>query len=630
METADGLGNEAQKRDYILHATTLSSGLQRSAMAHQASQIPVYQNSVSESLIDTHRNSIQLNPLDTQSNSVRESAIYNNYKTIARNNGASDEKANTTAFNTISQSYRGGLLSMLDANRYGDASKALEELKPKLTANDYDDVKKSIIRQQDVTSAEATGKSVAADLISRANLKGPSALYMNGVVPTESNGFHYDDKRNEILTGKLPNGQVPETPAYGISQMQLKTAENTANAHGIPWDKKLFMSREGQAYALDLGEKHFGDLYKTYDGDAQKAIAAYHMGEPALNAIIKNANEKGDNWIEHVGDYTKDYIAKVLNKSASSKDSLANQEQVNKSIDEMHPDKTVQWRRDAKQQASIDISVYSAAQKQQYEQAKGNVMDQIRQNNWSWSQVPSTLKNSLSSEDLNPIKNYADNLNNPSVRTNLGVKTEIEAMSKQELAAVNVNDFILDHQGKDLSNDDIESITKKIIGIQKGQPEFDRLATQNDQVTAYARDVLHIWPSNPEDQPTGTQKDLLAKFKMNMDARLEQIANDKKDKLTYQDIDKALSDEAKNFVSVSKPAWKFWGADEQMPYQKALLDPDVMENAYANTPEGKKTFIKDIPEDHRKAIEAVLIKNKQKPTIENVVKQYAAGLSRKN
>ncbi len=143
-----------------------------------------------------------------------------------------------------------------------------------------------------------------------------SAAFHTGViVPIESGGRQFEERSDGkvgALTGRRADGSLPaeHERAYGVSQMQIATAKETAERHGLEWDAGKFQS--DRFYNKQLGELHLGDLMKLYEGDIYKAFAAYHSGQGNVNDAVAAATKAGDpsKWVEYLGPAGRAYVAK--------------------------------------------------------------------------------------------------------------------------------------------------------------------------------------------------------------------------------------------------------------------------------------------------------------------------------
>lgn len=116
------------------------------------------------------------------------------------------------------------------------------------------------------------------------------------------------------LVGRYRDGSTPKPSkrAYGAGQMQVKTAQNTATAHGVPWDENRFYN--DKSYNLGLADKHMRDLTEKY-GDKTLARAAYHSGEPIVDAAIEKYGREG--FAQGLGPEGRNYIKMGQAKSAT-------------------------------------------------------------------------------------------------------------------------------------------------------------------------------------------------------------------------------------------------------------------------------------------------------------------------
>jgi len=121
----------------------------------------------------------------------------------------------------------------------------------------------------------------------------------------QESGGQQKDKNGQTLVGHYRDGSMPAPAqrAYGVAQIQVGTARETAQKHGIPWDENKLMN--DRDYNLRLGDLHQGDLNQYYKGDTVKAKAAYHSGIGNVDRAIR---QHGDNWAQGLGPHGRDYI----------------------------------------------------------------------------------------------------------------------------------------------------------------------------------------------------------------------------------------------------------------------------------------------------------------------------------
>lgn len=108
----------------------------------------------------------------------------------------------------------------------------------------------------------------------------------------------------------LPNGQavVSPTGAKYAAQVQPETARNPG--YGV---------RPAQADTPEeynrVGREYFEAMNKKYDGNREKAVAAYNAGPGRVDHAIKLAEQNGGDWKQYLPAETQQYLAKVNPKA---------------------------------------------------------------------------------------------------------------------------------------------------------------------------------------------------------------------------------------------------------------------------------------------------------------------------
>lgn len=109
--------------------------------------------------------------------------------------------------------------------------------------------------------------------------------------------------------GGMQENHEPGTPdRIGISKLDVETARRVAKEHGIAWSDEAFL--EDRGYNWKLGALYMNRLEAVYGGDRQKAFAAYHAGEKAVNDAIKSAEKGEGSWIYELPASTQDFVQK--------------------------------------------------------------------------------------------------------------------------------------------------------------------------------------------------------------------------------------------------------------------------------------------------------------------------------
>lgn len=114
----------------------------------------------------------------------------------------------------------------------------------------------------------------------------------------ESGGSQFDASGNVIQSS---------AGAIGVMQVMPQTAPEAARLAGLPWDENAYYTDEN--YNKLLGIAYLSEMLRRYDGDVQKALAAYNAGPGRLNQALAD-NE--DNWLAAMPAETQNYVVSIL------------------------------------------------------------------------------------------------------------------------------------------------------------------------------------------------------------------------------------------------------------------------------------------------------------------------------
>src|SRR6185369_7556794 len=98
---------------------------------------------------------------------------------------------------------------------------------------------------------------------------------------------------------------VSSAGAVGVMQVMPDTAPEAAAMAGLPWDEEAY--HNDAAYNKLLGIAYLSSLLEKYDGDVEKALAAYNAGQ----GRVDNALSQGGDWIGALPAETQNYVAKI-------------------------------------------------------------------------------------------------------------------------------------------------------------------------------------------------------------------------------------------------------------------------------------------------------------------------------
>jgi len=114
----------------------------------------------------------------------------------------------------------------------------------------------------------------------------------------ESGGRQFDENGNPITSS---------AGAVGIMQVMPDTAPEAARLAGLPWDENAYRTDEN--YNMLLGIAYMSEMLDRYDGDVEKALAAYNAGPGRLDeALVSNS----ENWLDNLPAETQNYVVSIL------------------------------------------------------------------------------------------------------------------------------------------------------------------------------------------------------------------------------------------------------------------------------------------------------------------------------
>lgn len=104
------------------------------------------------------------------------------------------------------------------------------------------------------------------------------------------------------------NGNFLTSPAGAIGPMQVmpETAPEAAALAGVPWDENAY--RTDAAYNELIGIAYLAEQLRKYDGNVERALAAYNAGPGATDEAL---NAHGEHWLASMPAETQEYVERV-------------------------------------------------------------------------------------------------------------------------------------------------------------------------------------------------------------------------------------------------------------------------------------------------------------------------------
>lgn len=113
----------------------------------------------------------------------------------------------------------------------------------------------------------------------------------------ESGGQQFDDQGRPLESS---------AGAIGVMQVMPGTGPEAAALAGLPWDENAYYN--DPAYNELLGVAYLSEQLRKYNGDVERALAAYNAGPGAVDDALSIHDA---NWLSTLPAETQDYVARV-------------------------------------------------------------------------------------------------------------------------------------------------------------------------------------------------------------------------------------------------------------------------------------------------------------------------------
>jgi hypothetical protein len=204
------------------------------------------------------------------------------------------DKKGSPEFNTVADAYK-ETLQLLK----GGVSNEKTNLNPTVTGSTTDAINKKEIPQQESENVRPAPAKVSSFKVPRFFSEANAGEIENILVPkvkqVESGGKHIDPTTMQLVKSKKgaegSTQVMPATgidPGFGVTPLQNKSEE------------------EFTRFSTD----YLKAMLAQFDGDTEKALAAYNWGPVVLKSHI---SKHGIKWKDTLPKETKDYIQKVMN-----------------------------------------------------------------------------------------------------------------------------------------------------------------------------------------------------------------------------------------------------------------------------------------------------------------------------
>lgn len=198
-------------------------------------------------------------------------------------------KKGTSEFNTVADAYK-ETLQLIRGGPLND-----EKTISSTSVSSVDDISKKT--EQEVSNVEPTKVSMLGKLpkfISDANAGEVDKNLMPKLKKQETGNRHINPTTMQLV--ESPKG------AQGVTQVMPATGIDPG--YGV----KPLQNNSEQEFTR-FSTDYIKAMLKEFDGDTEKALAAYNWGPVVLKAHIK---KHGDKWKEKLPSETKNYVASIM------------------------------------------------------------------------------------------------------------------------------------------------------------------------------------------------------------------------------------------------------------------------------------------------------------------------------
>lgn len=479
-QIADGLGNDAQKQAFSLHANDILTSFRGQAIQHEAQEFKTYALSTSEGIQSTALRDIGLNWNNPDAvNSAVDRIRAETYRQ-AQLLGKSAEWQDAQARKLTSNAHKVALMSALEQNDPAYADSYLKRYSEQMDADDILAVRGHITREMDARIGVGAASEVIRRMQPRIQTSDAERAF-NIAVGTESGGRQFA-KDGTPLTS--PKG------AIGIAQVMPGTAPEAAKLAGLEWDENRY--KNDPAYNRALGMAYFQKQLQDNGGDLAKAYAAYNAGPGRLQEAVKQADRsvklaQGDpnlkplTWLDFMPQETKDYVAKNM-KAFDAGQGQAQRPTFQEIDDQLRADPRLANNparyKVAREEASRQFEEQTKAIKQREEEAVATAMRGIIQNGGRFSDLPVSIRAAVPPKEVDNLLGFAQKISKGDDSTSLWLYNKLTG-NPDSLARMSDNEFFA--LRRELSESDFKHFSEeraKRLGVAGGSNGPGDLNTQ--------------------------------------------------------------------------------------------------------------------------------------------------------
>ncbi len=404
---------------YQQQADGLVNNFKQQATVHEAGEFRTYTASVYEGTITTATNTIGLQYNDPDAVDGAVARINASVAALGRMAGKSATWIEAQQRSSTSRAHSTALMAALEAGNVDYADGYIKKYKDQLEPNDLLRVQGVITKEMDTRAALDAVHSASAVALPTM-MPGDADRAFNLLIGTESNGNQFNAQGQPLTS---PKG------AIGVAQVMPKTGPDAAKMAGLPWDENRY--KNDPAYNRALGKAYFGQQLRDFDGDVQKAWAAYNAGPKRVQDAER---EHGDVWLNFMPAETQAYVAKNSAEFAAGggRPALMTElDYVEAAVAKLGPNPTASREQATRTAASQRYSQLSRAVKDKEEAVLGDTLRTLNANGGNYNALPVSLKANLNPTQIDTAMNFADKLTKGvEVRTNMALYQKLATDDK--------------------------------------------------------------------------------------------------------------------------------------------------------------------------------------------------------
>lgn len=497
-----GLGNDAQRQAFALHANDILTAFHGTALRHESSEFKAYGLSVAEGIQATALRDISLNWRDPAAVASAVDRIQAETYRQAQFLGKSAEWQEAQARKLTSDAHRLAALTALEQNDVAYADAYLKHHSGQMDAADILAVRGHITKEVDTRVGLAAAGDVMRRFAPRINTSDVERAF-NVAVGTESNHRQFAADGTPLTS---PKGAV------GIAQVMPDTAPEAAKLAGLPWDEHRY--RNDADYNKALGLAYFQKQLQDNGGDLHKAWAAYNAGPGRLQEAMKKAEQsaklnKNDpavpvrTWLDFMPAETRAYVAKnqkafESGQGVNAKPTL--QDVHAAALDRLGPDASLGRRRAALEESTRLYSDYENALKQRDEEAVATAMRGIVENGGRFSDLPVAIRSAVPPKEVDNLIGFAQKIAKGDDSTSLWLYNKLTG-NPGALARMSDNEFYA--LRRELSESDFKHFSNERAKLTGGAQGSNGPGDLNTQAIKQSLDerlrMLRIDPSPKDD-----------------------------------------------------------------------------------------------------------------------------------